>query len=61
MTEIYGFTLLRNGIKYDYSYHEALLSLAEVTQKIYLALGKSDDGTEESLKNYDFLKFIFKS
>jgi hypothetical protein len=48
---LFGFTLLRNGIKYDYSFMESLQSLLDLTAKVYLALGDSDDGTEEALKS----------
>lgn len=50
MTEnIYGLTLLRNGVKYDYSFKESLLSLAPITKEICIALGKGEDNTEEEL------------
>ncbi len=48
--DIIGFTLLRNGIKYDYPFMESLSSLSKVTQKIFLALGDSEDLTEEELQ-----------
>lgn len=57
-TKIYGFTLLRNGIKYDYSYIECLKNLSLLVDKIYLALGESDDGTFESLKDFENIEFI---
>lgn len=47
--ELFGFTLLRNGVKYDYPFRESLQSLSGITQKIYLALGNSEDSTEDSL------------
>lgn len=46
MAKIFGFTLIRNGIKYDYPFVESLISLGGVSEKIYLAVGKSEDGTE---------------
>ena len=55
---IYGFTLLRNGVKYDYSFRECLLSLAPVCKSVYLALGDNEDSTEEAIKDLDFLKVI---
>lgn len=48
---LFGFTLLRNGVRYDYPFRESLRSLAGVTEKIALALGKSDDGTEGEIRN----------
>lgn len=49
MVKIYGFTLLRNGIKYDYSFRECLNSLAPVCESIYLALGKGEDETSAAV------------
>lgn len=49
MKPIFGFALLRNGIKYDYPFMESLLSLGGLCEKIYLAMGKSDDGTEAAI------------
>lgn len=53
MVSIFAFTLLRNGIKYDYSFKECLGSLAPICEDIYLALGESGDGTEEAVKQLD--------
>jgi len=55
---IYGFTLLRNGVKYDYSFKECLRSLANITRCTYLALGASDDGTEKAVEGFEFLRKI---
>jgi len=55
---VYGFTLLRNGIKYDYPFRESLTSLAGITKKVFLALGKSGDGTEEAISDLEFLHII---
>ena len=49
---VYGFTLLRNGIKYDYPYLESLRSLTTLCERVTLALGQSDDGTEATLKEF---------
>ncbi|MBF0297315.1 MAG: hypothetical protein HQK51_01260 [Oligoflexia bacterium] len=61
--KLYGFTILKNGTKYDYSFKESLLSMAQITKMIYLALGDCDDETEKALQNLqdlnglkDFLK-----
>ena len=58
MVNIYGFALLRNGVKYDYPFRQSLISLSGVCRKIHLALGKSDDGTEKALEDLDFLHII---
>lgn len=55
---IFGFSLLRNGIKYDYPFLESLTSLSLITEKITLALGNSDDGTEEVLKDLNFIDSV---
>jgi len=56
--KIFGFTLLRNGIKYDYSFKECLSSLNAVTEKTYLALGASEDGTEDVINSLPNIKVI---
>ena len=49
MTSIFGFALLRNGLKYDYPFLESLESLSAIAQETVLALGNSEDGTEDKL------------
>ncbi len=49
---------MRNGVKYDYSFKESLLSLAPLVEKIYLALDKGDDTTEEEIKKFPFIKIV---
>jgi hypothetical protein len=46
---LHGFTLLRNGLKYDYPFRESLRSLTGLCEKTFLALGDSEDGTEKAL------------
>src|SRR5690349_15042464 len=46
---LFGFTLLRNGVVYDYPFLESLGSLSGICERVYLALGKSDDGTEAAI------------
>ncbi|MCY4644200.1 MAG: hypothetical protein OXB88_06235 [Bacteriovoracales bacterium] len=48
--KIFGLTILRNAIKYDYSFRESLLSLGGLVQKIYLGLGDSEDETPGEIK-----------
>jgi hypothetical protein len=50
--KIYGFTLLRNGVKYDYPFLESLRSLCSLCDEVFVALGNSDDGTEEKLAEF---------
>jgi hypothetical protein len=46
MLPLHGFTLLRNGLKYDYPFRESLGGLRALCDSVTLALGASDDGTE---------------
>ncbi|MBT7610205.1 MAG: hypothetical protein HN576_10640 [Bacteriovoracaceae bacterium] len=55
---VFGFTLLRNGIKYDYSFRECLGSLKPICKSIYVAVGKSEDGTEEAVKELEKIVII---
>lgn len=48
--KIFGFTILRNGVKYDYPFRESLRSLAGLCEEVFVALGNSDDSTEEELR-----------
>ncbi|EQC43374.1 glycosyltransferase family 2 protein [Bacteriovorax sp. Seq25_V] len=50
MTKLYGFTFMRGVDKLDYPYLEMLESMSGLTDKIYLALGDSDDKTGENVR-----------
>ncbi len=54
--KIFGFSFIRNGIKYDYPYLTSLHSLKTICEKVYLAVGKSDDGTEATIADLSFVK-----
>lgn len=49
MLPLHGFTLLRNGLKYDYPFRESLGGLHALCDSVVLALGASDDGTEAAV------------
>lgn len=49
MIPVYGASLLRNGVKYDYPFNECLTSLAGLCEEVFIALGKSEDGTEAAV------------
>jgi hypothetical protein len=49
MLPIHGFTLLRNGLKYDYPFRESLGGLSALCDSVTLALGASADGTEAAV------------
>jgi hypothetical protein len=55
---LYGFTLLRNGLKYDYPFRESLQSLSQLCEETVVALGKSEDGTEEALAGMGRLAIV---
>lgn len=56
--KLYGFTLLRNGVKYDYSFKESLLSLEPIVEKTYLALDKGEDTTADEVSKISSVKII---
>jgi hypothetical protein len=56
--KIYGFTLLRNGVKYDYPFLESLRSLCALCDQVFVALGQSDDGTEARLTEFKNLVIV---
>jgi hypothetical protein len=56
--KVFGFSLLRNGVKYDYSFIESLKSLSPIVDKVYLALDAGDDTTEDEIKKLSFVKII---
>lgn len=45
--KVCGFSFIRNAIKFDYPIREALLSIAPLCDEIFVAVGKSEDGTEK--------------
>ena len=55
---IFGFSILRNGVKYDYPFRESLKSLSALCEEVYLALGDSEDNTEEEIHHIPKLKII---
>lgn len=56
--KILGFTLLRNGIKYYYPFRECLNVLTELCDNSYIALGDSDDRTEQEVSKVKSLNPI---
>jgi len=45
--KVTGFTFIRNALKYDYPVREAILSVLPVCDEFIVAVGNSDDGTED--------------
>lgn len=49
--KISGFTIVRNAIKHDYPAGEAIRSILPVVDEMIVAVGKSEDATEELIRN----------
>lgn len=56
--QLYGFSLIRNGLKYDYSFKEAFLSMAPIVNYTMVAVGKSEDHTLDEVKKIPQIKVI---
>lgn len=46
-----GFTFIRNTIKYDYPFQEAVESMLPLIDELVINLGESEDGTEDFVQN----------
>lgn len=55
---LFGFSFLRNGVKYDYPFQESLLSLEPIVEKTYLDLDSGDDSTEQEVNKLSSVKII---
>ena len=49
--KVAGFSFIRNAVKNDYPIVEAITSVLPVCDAFYIALGESDDGTEELIRS----------
>jgi len=47
---VYGFGLIKNGVKFDYPFKESLRSMAPIVEKIYFNVGDCEDNTLEEIK-----------
>ncbi len=54
--KVCGFSFIRSAIQYDYPVVEAILSILPVCDQFVIAVGKSDDGTLELIRNIDSSK-----
>jgi glycosyltransferase involved in cell wall biosynthesis len=59
--KISGFTFVRNGFKLGYPVLESLQSLLDICDEVVIAIGNSDDETEERIKNIGNPKIIIIS
>lgn len=48
-----GFSLIKNAVKYDYPILEAIRSVLPLVDEFVVAVGDSEDGTEEYLRQID--------
>jgi len=51
--KVSGFTFIRNAIKYDFPIVESIRSILPICDKVYVAVGKSDDETLELVRSID--------
>jgi hypothetical protein len=49
--KVVGFTFIRNAVKFDYPVREAILSILPLCDEFIVALGNSDDNTEELIRS----------
>jgi hypothetical protein len=49
--KVTGFTFIRNAVRYDYPVLEAILSILPLCDDFVVALGNSDDGTENLIRS----------
>lgn len=50
LPKVSGFSILRNGVKFDYPFRESILSALPLVDEFVVALGQSDDGTRDALE-----------
>ena len=51
--KICGFSFVRNGVKFDYPFEEAIRSILPVCDKVIVAVGNSEDNTLEIVQSID--------
>lgn len=51
--KVCGFSFVRNGVKFDYPFVEAIRSILPLCDEIIVAVGKSDDNTLEMVRCID--------
>ena len=54
--KVTGFTFIRNAVKYDYPVAEAIRSILPLCDDFVVAVGNSDDGTEDLIRSIDLKK-----
>ena len=51
--KVCGFSFVRNGIKFDYPFAEAIRSILPLCDEVIVAVGKSEDNTLEMIRSID--------
>lgn len=51
--KVCGFSFVRNGVKFDYPFEEAIRSILPLCDKVIVAVGNSDDDTEKRVRSID--------
>jgi hypothetical protein len=51
--KVCGFSFVRNGIKFDYPFVEAIRSILPLCDEVIVAVGKSEDNTLEMIRSID--------
>ena len=51
--KVCGFSFVRNGIKFDYPFIEAIRSILPLCDEVIVAVGKSEDNTLEMIRSID--------
>ena len=59
---IYGFSLIKNGVEFDYPFMESFASMLPIVNNLYINVGRSKDKTEEKCReiNKDKIKIFTK-
>lgn len=55
-TKIYGFGIIKNGVKFDFPFKESIYSLKPIVEKVFYVLGDSEDSTSDFFKDQDFIQ-----
>jgi hypothetical protein len=53
--KVVGFSFIRNAVKFDYPIVESITSILPICDEFIIALGNSDDNTEDLIKSIDGL------
>lgn len=56
--KVSGFTIIRNGVTYDYPFKESILSVLPLCDEMIINVGKSNDNTLEIVRSIDDKRII---